>query len=969
MLPLIILFIQAICLLFEPRLSVRQDPVTGRKTRRRTLTLSSLISSGSQGLNGSAFPTPSTSTRFDISRSLYISKEASAVPIVARSGGFEGWRNGLIRLPAIDLTLDDIKGHSCHRKYSHQSLLPRLHVPTAALSLSPRVRGTSLTLLYAELTVFPGVFIVNDTFELTLTQNAVFKPQCTGGSSGIVHGGFSDNATVTDLRTPFYASTTPQIFAIAVATVVSYFLVILIFITPRTFFVGGPGGGAGFLTRRGLSGSSSIVGVGRRPLLQKIAAVTVAVSMTIATADTFSVAKQQYEEGFMDSDQMVRSVVGGLEIRVVQVISDTFLWLAQVQTLIRLFPRHKEKVTIKWLGFALILLDVIFSSLNNFLIPGTNTRPRNSRDAIPALSYLFELAIGFIYASCVIYYAMSKYRFAFYHAKMRNICLVALLSITSVLIPVVFFVIDVSSPDIATWGFYIRWVGAAAASVVVWEWVERIEALERDERKDGILGREVYDGDEMLEVTTANGVDWPGRRSRRHSDGSNNGGNTRGLKDRFGFTNNPLRSRMPFYNRQKRAEVDAANVADTEAAQSPAEKHASNPAPPAAVATPVSRADTTSAASTVYAVRYHNMQTPQIPEDAPHGPVIPKETSVESTSDNSVADKHNDEHTGPGQVGNLTEPRSKPVPRPLWTAVSHPFKRKRASPPAEVAGAQMLEGNSHRRSPAAIVNSEKWSLRSRMGAFTTARRDKLGARRQAGKVDDPLPVTIIPAQPRGTRTWSPDDLADVSDGVRPVQAHSGIGHTHSIVEPSRNGVSMNITFLPTATGGTPARSAEDAHHNEVPPPLDGGISSVMRHRDQALDGEPPPGVDQISYESQQPVLPSRPPQTVGTRSDVTNGSSPPSATALTVVEPASQPQRRRSSLESNTNDLHMQSATTLEPDLPDVSLPQPPQLSSFHRSRAPEDARTFPDGGQPATPMGAERVIHAPARPVDSAHH
>ncbi len=244
-----------------------------------------------------------------------------------------------------------------------------------------------------------GLFIVNDTFVLNLTDNAIFEPACIGGTSGIVHGGTGDNSTVTDPRAPFYSSTAPQMFAIATATVISYFLVILIFITPRTFFVGGPGGGAGFLTRSGLSGNSSVIGVGRRPLLQKIAAITVAVSMTIATADTFTVAKEQYEDGFMNSEKLVTQVIGGVEIRIVQVISDTFLWLAQVQTLIRLFPRHKEKVTIKWLGFALILFDVIFSSLNNFLVTGAVPRPLKSRDAIPALSYLFELAIGFIYAS------------------------------------------------------------------------------------------------------------------------------------------------------------------------------------------------------------------------------------------------------------------------------------------------------------------------------------------------------------------------------------------------------------------------------------------------------------------------------------------------------------------------------------------------------------------------------------------
>jgi PalH/RIM21 len=558
-----------------------------------------------------------------------------------------------------------------------------------------------------------------------------------------------------------------------------------------------------------LSGNSSVIGVGRRPLLQKIAAVTVAISMTIATADTFKVAKNQYEDGFMDSEEMVKEVVGGLEIRVVQVISDTFLWLAQVQTLIRLFPRHKEKVTIKWLGFALILLDVIFSSLNNFLVNGTNTRPVESRDAIPALSYLFELAIGFIYASCIIYYSISKYRFAFYHAKMRNICLVALLSITSVLIPVVFFVIDVSSPDIAAWGYYIRWVGAAAASVVVWEWVERIEALERDERKDGILGREIYDGDEMLEVTTANGVDWPGSGSQHGDHDSSGRGDMPGWKKRLRVNSRPIRSRIPFGNRTKKTEEapPAAATADPEVPAPDMNRPGSTP--PAAAATPISRADTTSAASTVYAVRYHNIQTtsPQILEDAPYESAEPKDISDKSTSENTIAEK---EHPVDGAIRPAkADPRTRGQTRPLWTAVANPFKRKRASPPAEVAGAQVVNPVPTSRLPANLVNPEKWNLKSKIDAFATIRRDRLRARSQAMGPDEPLPVTIIPAQPRGHRTWSPDDLASTPNAASKAPSSGGNSPSLDPAPPSLDDGSLNVTIVPPPVRGQRTWSPED----------------------------------------------------------------------------------------------------------------------------------------------------------------
>lgn len=366
-----------------------------------------------------------------------------------------------------------------------------------------------------------GVIRLDKDFTVTLTSNAVFTPECTTSFTSEATGGYGPQS-IADMRDPFHASITPQVYATAAATVISWMLVIMLLITPRTFFVGGTGGRSGLLGRRGMisgaTGGGSIIGVGTRPWLQKVAALTVAISLTLATADTFKIAEKQYEAGYTDALALRDEVVGGLEIEISRVISDIFLWLAQVQTLIRLFPRHKEKVIIKWTGFALIMLDIAFSCLNSFMGNGVG-RPRSFVDAIPALSYLFQLALSMLYAAWVIYYSITKRRYAFYHSMMWNISIVALLSLVAILTPVVFFITDISNYTVAGWGDYFRWVGAAAASVIVWEWVERIEALEREERKDGILGREIFDGDEMLDATPSEEVNWP----RNYRDRFENG--------------------------------------------------------------------------------------------------------------------------------------------------------------------------------------------------------------------------------------------------------------------------------------------------------------------------------------------------------------------------------------------------------------------------------------------------------------
>jgi hypothetical protein len=610
--------------------------------------------------------------------------------------------------------------------------------------------------------------------------------------------------------------------------VISYILVILIFITPRTFYVGGPGGGGSrFLSRSGLltgSGSSPVVGVGRRPLLQKIATVTVAISLTIASSDTFNVAHDQYQKGYTYSTEIVEDVVGSLEIRIVRIISDTFLWLAQVQTLIRLFPRHKEKVTIKWLGFAMVSFDTIFSILDSFVSQNVRTRPRSFQDAIPALNYLFELSISLIYASCVVYYSLSKRRFAFWHPKMRNVCLVALVSYMSILIPVVFFVLDISLPRLASWGEYIRWVGAAAASVVVWEWVERIEALERDERKDGILGREIFDGDEMLEVTPSEDTDYHG--GGRRGDGGDVEKNAAFV---FGRTIKSARAMIPLRRRKRPANTDLGADATAATRMAANATGVNTMTVPQTRATPPSRSDTASAASTVYAVRYHNLTSPSPGAPAgvtatdvqPPAPEIPKEVGDSATDSGKSTGDEEPKPDKPADRVQVQAPLATGS-KQFWSSMANPFKRRRAEPPAEVAGAQIASGM--RRSPI----DRAVNLRDRFGAFANAQKERFGGRNASEQVAS-LPVTVIPAPKANERTWSPQDVRE--SGHQPPPNPEPAPPPAETAPADDESTPGDVVIIPAPTEGR-TWSPPD-RHDPAKPPSKTNSSNSRRSKDNS----------------------------------------------------------------------------------------------------------------------------------------
>lgn len=648
--------------------------------------------------------------------------------------------------------------HSQHRKLEPRQIWAN---PTTTSSLLPPSCTPS---------ILPsgGLINVGSHSIVTLTQDAFWQPYCSGTpipqpidpmQPGI-------DLSILNYQEPFYSSTNPQIYAIAAMTVVSYMLVIILFITPRTVFMGGAGGGMSRLGQNnmlaGSYGSNSVIGVGSRPWLQKVATLAVAISLTIVTVDTFSWAEAQYNAGYEDAVELSNNVIDGLEVRIVRVISETFLWLAQAQTLIRLFPRHKEKLIIKWTAFGLILADVIFDILNQFVDKTGKHHPRTFVTAIPALSYLFALSLNLCYALFVSYYAVCKRRYAFYRPTMRNMPLLALLSLIAILIPIIFFVIDLSAPNVSGWGSYIRWVGAAAASVVVWEWVERIEALERDEKRDGILGREIFDGDEMLEATPSSNLYWPSSRKRYDNRDGRGGGPRHAMSTATGWggiskfaqrIGKVGQSKVAIPARRISKSVDYCPHRDGTLSKTPAITFDyPQPTPPTATTSPISRTDTISAASTEYVVRYHpaSEPTPTIDETPESLSTRQERTEPERSTAQTLV---NVPETKPQNTINLIAG--------AFSRMQTPFKRQRTTPPLVVT--QAMAGQA--------LPSPESKIPSRHTGLSKILTSRNG---QKAKVP-PGPVIVIPAPPRRKPSYS--ELAGtestVTETPRPPISRSG----------------------------------------------------------------------------------------------------------------------------------------------------------------------------------------------------
>jgi hypothetical protein len=378
---------------------------------------------------------------------------------------------------------------------------------------------------------------------------------------------------------------------------------------------------------------------------------------------------------------------------------------------------------------------------------------------------------------------------------MWNMSVISLLSIIAILTPVVFFITDIANYTIAGWGDYFRWVGAAAASVIVWEWVERIEALEREERKDGILGREIYDGDDMLDNSPSDSK-WPSKRKGQPSekDEKKSGGGQGGFSvfasahaGRFNEFAQKLGRNMTQTPRTEARKKRTIHIPAPPPVMrrspsttrgdrnSRAYVRVQTPPPVPVIASPVSRTDTTSADSTVYTVRYHPISdTPVNPRPAPAdgrpGNHEAQPQAQASSQEPQAADPEDPEKGG--ELEPVTS-RSKFQ----WQALGNPFRRKGRTPPKELQRGQVIEPLAVDDVAANIPprNYNGLALADRLGTFAAQQGEKLRSKKKSGSQNETvLPVTIIPAQPRG-QTWSPDIIRQQQEEAQQEEATQATG--------------------------------------------------------------------------------------------------------------------------------------------------------------------------------------------------
>ncbi|ANB14271.1 Rim21p [Sugiyamaella lignohabitans] len=275
-----------------------------------------------------------------------------------------------------------------------------------------------------------------------------------------------DTDSYYSMRSPFYGSVAPVIYTLAGATVLGWLLLILLIISTK-----------------------------KRPWLQKFSTLALAALLTATLAQAFNELDNQYAAGYQDSFELQKATLGALSFEIPAVIVQAIMWLAHIQIVLRIFGPRKEVLMVKIVGGILLILEIIFWSIGLFVDRNRSlnaTRLHENQWIIVA--YAFEIVFVTVYAVCMLAYSLRKARYAYNDRTY----IIALFSTATLVAPLVFIGLF-SSRWIIGWAVYCVYISNGAATVVLWDWLDAIELYEKQEQRNGIMGRQVYEDEMALE--------------------------------------------------------------------------------------------------------------------------------------------------------------------------------------------------------------------------------------------------------------------------------------------------------------------------------------------------------------------------------------------------------------------------------------------------------------------------------------
>lgn len=201
----------------------------------------------------------------------------------------------------------------------------------------------------------------------------------------------------------------------------------------------------------------------------------------------------QQRMGFLQAAKLLDKMNLSMLVNIIDLVVVILLQINQVQIIMRLFLRQKDKRMAFYVGVVASAASQVIWAVTKF---HSFEKGDEAGDILPAFTYLMRIAMSVCYATIITAFLFLKIRLI---AANRGIWVLLALMLVFVYSPVAFFVADVSSAWVYEMLEVFSVVTYVICVVIPWEWCNRFNLIMRVIEKEGVLGRPFYE-DELYEL-------------------------------------------------------------------------------------------------------------------------------------------------------------------------------------------------------------------------------------------------------------------------------------------------------------------------------------------------------------------------------------------------------------------------------------------------------------------------------------
>lgn len=227
--------------------------------------------------------------------------------------------------------------------------------------------------------------------------------------------------------------------------------------------------------------------------LLKTSTILSTVYILVVVIKSILILHGQQRDGYLHGAKLLSELNDYNPIQIIDLIVVLLLQINQVQIIMRIFQRQKDKRMALLIGIVATLASQVIWAIAQFYTPAD---ANEASDILPAFIYLVRIAMALCYAAIITVFFISKIQIILANKK---IWLLTLLTFILIYSPVAFFVADVSNAFVYELSEIFSVVNYVIGVVIPWEWCNKFNLIMKAKEKEGVLGRRFYE-DELYEL-------------------------------------------------------------------------------------------------------------------------------------------------------------------------------------------------------------------------------------------------------------------------------------------------------------------------------------------------------------------------------------------------------------------------------------------------------------------------------------